>query len=294
MVTRILVTLLVLAGVAHAQPKQLTIGIFAPSVPFETAQQRLVYVQNLAKAIEQQTGVKTTAQPYANLAALKKANVDFAIVEGVCVATNSWKVLANANIGGSTSRSWALFASGAANMQQLKGKKLAYMQTGCADAGFIDNAMLDSEVDQRFWGARVGERDINAAVAAVSSYKTAQAVFAPITAVKGLTKLFDTGNVPNPAFVTINTSVGASIEAKVASAVQSYGAQGAISGWAAPNQGPYGALRGALQPVRKQGVFAPAESVRLDSKQILNDPSTLKDSDHVAVRRHFMRLTRMD
>ncbi len=69
-------------------------------------------------------------------------------------------------------------------MQALRGKKLAYVATGCNDSGFIDNAMLESEVDPKFFGARVGEKDLTAAIADVSSYKTAQAVFAPVGAVR--------------------------------------------------------------------------------------------------------------
>ena len=104
MVTRVLVTLLVLTGVANAQaPAKITVGIYAPSVEFGTASARLAYVQGLAKAIEQNTGISTQADVYANLAALKKASPDFAIIEGQCYATNlGWKLHANANIGGST------------------------------------------------------------------------------------------------------------------------------------------------------------------------------------------------
>src|SRR5262249_14114878 len=59
-----------LAGIADAQPAQkITIGIYAPSVEFGAAQARLAYVQGLAKAIEQATGIKTDAQSYANVAA---------------------------------------------------------------------------------------------------------------------------------------------------------------------------------------------------------------------------------
>src|SRR5215468_2305836 len=97
----------VLAGLtaaAGAQPAQkITIGIYAPSVEFGAAQARLAYVQGLARAIEQATGVKTEAQSYANIAALKKDAVDFAIIDGVCYAANlGWKLLAIANIGGGT------------------------------------------------------------------------------------------------------------------------------------------------------------------------------------------------
>ena len=295
MATRILNILLVLTGVASAQPAKLTVGIYAPSVDFGTAGARTAYVQGLAKSIEQNTGIPTVGESYASLAALKKASPDFAIIDGNCYATNlSWKVLATAQIGGSTTRTWALFASGAESMLQLKGKKLAFMAAGCNDDGFIDNAMLDSEVDKGFWGQRVGEKEVTGAVASVSSYKTAQAVFAPVTMSKGLTKLFETGNVPNPAFVQINGNIPSGIEGKVASAVRSYGAGGAISGWSAGDSGPYRALAGQMQPVRKAGLFAQPEGVRLDSKDVLVDPTTLKDTGDIIVRHHFLRAARME
>ena len=39
-------------------------------------------------------------------------------------------------------------------MQALRGKKLAFVATGCGDNAFIDNAMLESEVDATFFAAR--------------------------------------------------------------------------------------------------------------------------------------------
>jgi hypothetical protein len=293
MVTRIILALVVLTGVASAQAPTIEIGIYAPSVEFGTATARLAYGQGLAKAIEQATGIKTNAQAYASIGALKKANPDFAIVDGVCLATNlgSWTILANAQVDGATSRTWGLYTNGAANMQALRGKKLAYMSTGCNDAGFIDNAMLDTEVDPTFFGGRAPEKDLTGAVAAVASYKTAQAVFAPASAVngKGLTKLFDTGSVPNPAFVQIGSKLPGSTGQKVGAAVVAYGGAGAISGWTKPSRDPYASLQGALAPNRKQGVFAYPEAGRIDSNAVLVDPATIKDPHYVAVRHQYQR-----
>ena len=292
MVTRILIALLVLTSVASADtPSKITVGIFAPSVEFGTAQARLAYVQGLAKAIEQNTGIKTEAYSYASIGALKKDKVDFAIVESTCYATNlGWSLLANASIGGSTSRTWALFTNGSDSMQALPGKKLAYMASGCADNGFIENAMLDSEVDNKFFGGRQGVSDLTGAIASVSSYKTAQAVFAPTTSsAKALKKLFDTGSVPNPAFVQLDRSLPASVSSKVAAAVVGYGGSGAISGWTRPERGPYQALAGQLAPVRKAGLFAGPEPARLDANSVLVDPPTIKDFAFVSVRQHFVR-----
>jgi hypothetical protein len=293
MVTKILTALLVMTGVASAQaPAKIEIGIYAPSVEFGTAQARLAYVQGLAKAIEQNTGIKTEAVPYASLAALKKGAPDFAIVDGPCYAANQGlgQLIANANIGG-TSRPYALFSNAGDTMQSLKGKKLAYVAAGCNDTGFIDNAMLESEVDPSFFGARVGEKDLTGAAASVASYKTAQAVFAPTSSpsVKGLTKVFDTGNVPNPAFVEIGNKLPAGTSAKVAAAVTGYGGSGAISGWTKPTKDPYNSLQGRLSPVRKQGVFAQPEPGRIPTQNVLQPIPTLKDFATVSVRPHFVR-----
>jgi hypothetical protein len=280
-----------LAGPAAAQPAQrITIGIYAPSVEFGAAQARLAYVQGLARAIEQATGVRTEAQSYANVAALKKEAVDFAIIDGVCYATNlTWRLLATASIGGGTSRPWALFSSAGESMQALRGKKLAFIGTGCNDAGFIDNAMLESEVDAGFFGARSAKTDLTAAIAEVASYKAAQAVFAPIGAAKGLTKVFDTGAVPNPAFVAIGDKLPASVVERVAASVIGYGGAGAIAGWTRPSREIYTALAGRMTRVVKTGVLASPDPVRIDARDALIDPPTLRDTAVVEVRHHFIR-----
>jgi hypothetical protein len=288
MVTRVLLALLVLTGVASAQPAKLRVGIYAPSVDFGGAQARLTYVQGLAKAIEQATGIPTQAQSYATMAALKKDNPEFAIIDGLCYTANlGWTLHANAQIGGSTTRTYGLYASNANNMLALKGKKLAYVQAGCNDGNFIDNAMLDSEVDDKFFSQRVPEKELAGAVASVASYKTADAVFAPAAMSKGLTKLFDTGNVPNPAFVQLQP-MPANVSSKVAAAVTGYGGSGAINGWAKPSRDPYTALAGQLSEVKKYGIFAQPEAVRPESKDILGEIQSLKDSSFIAVRRHFV------
>lgn len=287
----LLSTLLALAGVAAAQPAQkITIGLYAPTVEFGAAQARLAYVQGLAKAIEQNTGIKTEAQSYANIAALKKDAVDFAIVDGICYATNlGWRLLATASIGGGTTRAWALYSSAGDTMLALKGKKLAFISTGCNDTGFVDNAMLDSEVDPAFFGGRSGKPDLTAAVSEVASYKAAQAVFAPAGTAKGLTKVFDTGAVPNPAFVDIGGKLPQSVVDKVAAAVVGYGGAGAIASWTRPSRDIYVALAARLTRSTKSSIFANPDPVRIDARDALIEPQTLKDTAMVDVRHHFVR-----
>jgi hypothetical protein len=289
MATKVLAALLVMAAVASAQPTKLRVGIYAPSVEFGTAQARLTYAQSLAKAIEVATGIKTEAQSYASIAALKADNPEVAVIDGPCYAVNlGWKLLANANIGGGVVRTWALYSSAGDSMQALRGKKLAYVATGCNDAGFVENAMLESEVDAQFFGARVGEKDLTGAIADVSSYKTAQAVFAPVGELKGLTKLFETGSVPNPAFVALG-KLPVGLTDKVAAAVIGIAGTAAIAGWTKPAREPFTSLAARLGRITKQGVFAPPEPVRIDAREVLVDPPTLGSSAFVPVRHHFVR-----
>jgi hypothetical protein len=283
--------LLLLAGTAFAQPKtKITVGIYAPSIEFGASTARLAYVQSIAKAIEQNAGLPVEAQSYANLAALKKDNPDFAIVDGPCYATNlGWRLLATAAINGGTTRTYGLFVSGATSMQDLKGKKLAFIAAGCNDAGFIDNAMLDSEIDASFFGARVGKPDLTAAIAEVAQVKTSQALFAPNGSVKGLTKLFDTGAVPNPAFVDLGSGLPAATVDKVAAAVQGFGGGGAIGGWTKPQRDIYTSFASRLGRATKSAVFANAEPARIDAKDVLIEPPTIKDYALTGVRHHFVR-----
>ncbi len=300
--TRIAIPLLAVLGLAvvgvvlttgpgesqPAGPDKLTVGIYAPTVEFGTAQARLTYVQGLAKAIEQSSGVKTEAQAFASLGALRKANVDFAIIDGICYSANlGWPLLANAEVGGGTTRAWALYSSLGGDTNALRGKKLAFVQLGCNDNAFVDNAMLESEADS-FFASRVGKPDLTAAVAEVASYKGAQGVFAPVGAQKGLTKVFDTGQVPNPAFVQLNGKLAGDVVSKVASAVVGYGGSGAISGWAGASKAPYQALAGRFGKTVKRRVPADAVPVRLDS-DVLAEPDTLKDTAVTGVRQHFER-----
>ncbi len=296
-----LVFLLLWVGVAHAQPRdpqpartKVTLGIYTPSVEFGAATARLAYVKQLASTIGNLSGLVVEAQSYANIGALIRANVDFAIVDGPCYATNlGWRLLAIANVGGGATRAWGLFSNAATNLSGLRGKKLAYVASGCNDAGFVDNAMLESEVEVGFFGARVGKADLTGAIAEVASYKTAQAVFAPIGAGKGMTKLFDTGAVPNPAFVVLGKLPAATID-RVAAVVIDYGGGGAISGWIKPSREIYAGFAARLGKVVKAGVLAVPETVKIDARDVVIDPVTLREPGVIDVRRHFVRSARIE
>ncbi len=269
---------------AQQAPGQLTVALYAPSAAFRDSAARSAYVQGLAKAIQTKTGIPTTGKAYVRYSDLKSAKPDFAIVEGQCLAVGSpGPVLATAQIGASTSQSWALFSRGD-NFMALKGKKLAFMDTGCRDTDFLDNAMLDSEarVKAHFAGM-VGKPDSYGAVETVRSYKQADAVFAPSSQGTGLTKIFDTGQVPNPGFVQMNKNVSGGVASNVQAAVLSYGADQAIQGWKAAAS--YAGLSGQMGARIKKPVFAVPVPVRIDDQDVLVIPQS--KFEQATIRQHF-------
>jgi hypothetical protein len=273
---------------SQAQPSKLTVGIYAPTVPFASSGARLTYVQSLAKQIESKTGITTEAKSYKSFGSLKSAKPDFAIVEGQCYASNrGWPFMASAKVGGGTSRSWALYSSQGGSMTSLKGKKISYVKMGCKDTAFIENAMLESEVGMSYFGGKVGKSDIGGAVADVASYKNADGVFAPSGLGKGLTKVFSTTSVPNPAFVQMNKSLSKTIVKQVKSAVTSYGGGGKITGWSGSGGGDYKKLAGKMGKRTKKGIAAAPSPVRVEAKDVLVMPKTLDDTDLTDVDQHF-------
>jgi hypothetical protein len=269
-------------------PSTITVGIYAPTVAFSSSQARLQYVQNLARAIGQNTGVKVNASSFTSMSQLRSKRVDFAIIDGQCyAASQKGKLLATAKVGGGTSQRWALYSSQGPRLQSLKGKRLAYVKTGCNDGGFIQNAMLESEVASNYFSGKVGKPDVPAAVAEVVSRKGAQAVFAPSGSQKGLTKVFDTGSVPNPAFVQLNSKLPSSLVSKVASSVRSFGGGGAIAGWDSPNSKLYRSLRSRMGRRVKRALFANPSPVRVDARDVLIRPKTLDDWDKTPIEQHF-------
>jgi hypothetical protein len=286
----IIVGVVALAGSAAAQ-EQLNVGLYAPSAAFADSSARLSYVQGLAKAIQQKTGVATVGRAYVRLGDLTAAKPELAIVDGQCLAGAAMgQVLATATLGGDTAPAWGLYARGADSLAALKGKKLAYVRTGCRDGEFLDNAMLGGEVKAAsYFGALVDKPDVSGAVLAVRDYKQADAVFAPGAQGKGLTKVFDAGTVPAPGFVVLAKGLPAPLLEQVKDAVLGYGGGGGIDGWKAASQQGYSALSGRMSARTRRPVFAAPDVVRVDDQDVLVVPAS--KFAEAPVRQHFWEPT---
>jgi hypothetical protein len=271
---------------AQQAPTSLVVGLYAPSAKFADSAQRAAYVQGLAKAIQTQTGIPTTGKAFTRLNDLKAAKPDFAIIEGLCLASNNYgTVMATGVVNGDTSQSWALFTRGDA-FGALKGKKLAYVETGCRDVDFLDNAMLDSEARVKaHFGSLVGKPDIAGAVATVRDYKQADGVFAPVAMGSGLKQIFDAGKVPNPGFVQMNGKVPGNVVGGVKTAIMAYNVNTGIESWKAPAN--YAGWGGGLSPRVKRPVFAVPEVVQMNDQDIIVAPEA--QYQQTPVRQHFWK-----
>lgn len=284
--TSILALLLLGTGPAAAET-QLNVALYAPATAFADSSARLAYVQGLAKAIQQKTGVPTSGKAYVRMGDLVAAKPDFAVIDGQCLAERiPGTLLATAVIGGETSQAWALYASGTPTLTALRGKKLAFVKTGCRDTDFLDNALLGGEVKTAvFFAALVDKPDAAGAVLAVRDYKAADAVFAPAAQSKGLTKVIDGGAVPNPGFVAMNKALPAAQVDAVKDAVLGYGGGGGIDGWRGAAPAGYGALAGRMGTRVKKAVFAAPEIIHVDEQDVLVLPKS--KFEQVSVKEHF-------
>jgi len=287
-VSRALIVLAALFAVANffdggaraADPKPLTIAIYAPNAPFDSGAERFAFVNRLAQQITSVAGVPAEGKAFARAsdleAAIKNKQVDFAIIDGVYLAEIGvrYNVLATATSGGDTSPRWALYSSTANSVQDLQGKKLSLAASGTKDTAFLENALLDGELPLAKWFAsRTSAPDISSAVAAVN-LKKADAVFAPESQSKGLKKIFDAGRVPNPAFCEIASGLSPDVVAKVKNAVLSHGAAGpGLDGWKAGGGEPYRALASRMGARVRRPVMVEPEPVRIEDQDVLVPPT---------------------
>jgi hypothetical protein len=272
-----------LAGIVLASPPAaaqqpaatpLVVAIYAPNAPFAGADARYAYVQRLANHIGNLAGVPCKGQAFARRGdfetAVRRGTVDFAIVGPVYLATRNFKVIASATSGGATSKRWALFVGGGVkSFLGLQGKRLAYAHASSRDLAFVENAMLDGEVNVgKFFSAKQATPDIASAVVAVTLGK-ADCVVAPADQGKGLRKIFDAGPVPNPAFVQVKNTVPPALVASVTKAVLGFGAGGALDGWRAGGGDAFRGLAGRMGARTRKAAMSEPDVLRLESQNVL-------------------------
>ncbi len=149
--------------------KELTIGLYVPNGPLLSSSERSAYVRRLASAIQEKLGVPVRGKAFIRYGDLKRSKVDFAVIDGLCVAVmKPGRVIATSTIQGKARTPWGLFSREKIGGAALKGKSISFVKTGCKDNAFIFHAMLRSNVGPNYFSTKVAKASIGSAISQVS------------------------------------------------------------------------------------------------------------------------------
>lgn len=229
---------------AAAAEDTITVGIYAPSAPFDGPVQRLDYVSGLATHIAERVGAKRgVGRAYASAtdfaAAVRRGDIQYAVIDAPYSAArgNPYKILATATRSGDAVTDWMLVTTGSAgSVRDLKGKVIALPKIGAKNTQFLTNVLLDGEIESGFFKDLVFAPD---ALSAVTSVKLgrADAAFVPagVDLPSGVRRVFTVRGLPWPVLVALPGSDAGS-HAAVASAAASYSGP-VFSGFSAGEHG---------------------------------------------------------
>jgi hypothetical protein len=277
-VKKILVIFLVLvagAGTASAQ-STITVGLFAPTAPFEGTGDRVGFVNGLAEHLAGAVDKKVTGKVFSSASAfssaVKKGEIQFAVVDAPYAAAIGlpYKILGSATRGGSSTGQWQLVGtSGISKLADLEGKKVVVPSIGAKEAAFVTNSLLDGEVESSYFSKILEAADPKSALTMVSVGK-ADAAFVPagVDVPAGLSVVMTLGSVGWPMFVSLPSADDATVKL-FASSAKSYSASGAFSGFAGADAGHYKSLAGSFGRSTKKGPMAVPPAARLTVRDIL-------------------------
>lgn len=251
--TMIAAVVLALAGAAAAEP--VTVGVYAPSTPFDGTAARLEFANKLAAHLAGADGVGRVYGKASDFAAaLAKGDVQLAVVDAEYLATTGapHTALAVAVRDGDTAAPWQLVARGApAGILALRGKTVLAPITDGRHAAFVDNALLGGELAAGFWKVEASP-DALSAVAAVGLGKADAAVVPVGVALpSGVTRVATLPSVSWPVLIAAKDAPTAVVTAARERA-GSFGGSGAISGFRASGIDGYRALGRRMKRIVRQ------------------------------------------
>lgn len=272
---------LAIAAPSVAAADDITIGLFAPTAPFEGSGDRVSFVNAVADHLAGAAGGgKVTGKVYSSAgafaAAAKKGEIQFAIVDAPYAAANGlpYTILAAATRGGGGSAAWQLVAkSSVGSIRDLRGAKVAIPSTGAKAQAFVTNALLGGEVDTSYFASIAEAADARSALTMITVGKV-DAAFVPtgVEPPAGTKRLLSLGNVGWPMFVALPTA-DAKQSAAFASRIKSFGGGGGFSGFGDAGGGNYRSLAGSFGKSTKKGPMALPPPARLSVKELLTGRS---------------------
>ena len=266
-------------GTASAQDEgRITIGLYAPTTPLGGPSERLQFISALASHLSSATGKQVSGRVYSSAGAfsgaVKKGNIQFAVVDAPYAAARRlpYKILAAAVRNGSSTASWQLVAaSGVSNLSDLDKKQVAVPRVGAKEPSFVANVLLGGEVEPKYFAKITTAPNPNAAATMVSVGRVTAAFVPEGTKLPGgVSRVFGLGSVGLPMFVALK-GTDDTMASEFGGAVKGFSGRGVISGFGGAGAGEYRELRGRFGKSKRPGVMSTPKPARLAVRGILGE-----------------------
>ncbi len=166
-----------------ARADTITVGLFAPSAPFEGTQARVDFAIRLAQRLGDSLGVRGIGRVYGRAsdfeAAVRKRDVQLAVVDASYLAATGGRhlVLAVGLRGSSSAAPWQIVSNtGARRVLDLRGRSVLVPALGGREDDFVRYAMFGGELRPGFFSRIDPAPDVLSAVTAVGLGKFDAAV----------------------------------------------------------------------------------------------------------------------
>jgi hypothetical protein len=253
---------------APARAQALSVGIYAPTLPFDGPVARLDYVSrlatHLAEVVGEGSGVGRAYGRAADFAAAVKAGeLQYAVVDAAYAAASGYAVIGQGLRGGASAGAWAIVTSlPAKSVRDLGGRTLAVPDVGARQEAFVYEVLLEGELAKGHFAQIIYAPDALSALAQVSHGRADAALIpAGLTLPAGVHAVAGLSSIPWPVVVALP---GAPTErtAKVAEALGSFVGDAVLGGFQRGGGEAVRALAGRFGHRVHRGPFA-VPSLRL-------------------------------
>jgi hypothetical protein len=253
----------VLASTARADT--ITVGMFAPSAPFDGTAARVDYVNKLAGAVGAALGKDGIGRVYGRAsdfaAALMKGEVLVAVVAARYLAiggAGAAAVVAVAQRTGEPAAPWQLMTRTARTVLDLRGKTVLVPAMGGREGDFVRNALYDGELARDFFGRIEAAPDTASALASLGVGK-ADAALVPggVAAPAGVQVIATLPAVSWPVVVVAGLDDAA--RAKVVAALTTFAGGGALPSFRRADADVVHALAHRMVAPEKRGLMVVPE-----------------------------------
>jgi hypothetical protein len=258
--TAVLAVTLALAAPARAET--LTVGLFAPSAPFDGVGARVDYATKLATHLGKAIGADGAGKVYGRAgefaAAVKKGEVQVALVDAAYLAAAGGGTVIAASVrNGEANRGWQIVARGdVADVKALQGKTLLVPSVGGREADFVLNALFGGDLVKGYFAGITASPDTASALAALGLGRADAAVVpADASLPAGVSRVSSLPPVPGPMLVVYGT-ITADRRAALVAAARAFDGDQAVPGFTADDGDLVRALARKLTAAPKRGPMA--------------------------------------